>query len=111
MLHILQQSHQVMQEDELELILLAQQVRYNDRGREVIENIYASVFGAEDALGHQLPAVRMLWLYALWSPTAEMSFYRCGKPCDTLDVRYVVPADGTLKDYQVTYRQVDLLKW
>ena len=89
---------------------------YNDRGREVIENVYASVFGAEDALvRHQITCgthALALCLYGILRPGDELLSIT-GKPYDTLDEVIGIrgaSGTGTLKDYQVTYRQVDLLE-
>ena len=50
---------------------------YNDRGREVLEKVYAAAFGAEDALvRHQITCgthALALCLYGILGP--EMSFY------------------------------------
>lgn len=89
---------------------------YNDSGREKIEKIYAEVFGAEKALvrlsisaGTQAIAVA---LYACLRPGDEM-LAAFGKPYDTLDsvigIGYDSAADaGSLKDFGVSYRQVEL---
>lgn len=89
---------------------------YNDRGREVLENVYASAFGAEDALvRHQITCgthALALCLYGILRPGDELLSIT-GKPYDTLDEVIGIRGDsgtGTLKDYKVTYKQVDLLE-
>ena len=89
---------------------------YNDSGREKIEKIYAEVFGAEKALvrlsisaGTQAIAVA---LYACLRPGDEM-LAAFGKPYDTLDSVIGIGDDsaadaGSLKDFGVSYRQVEL---
>ncbi len=61
---------------------------YNDLGRDTLEAVYAATFHTEDA--------------ELLSPV--------GKPYDTLEeVIGIRPSKGSLAEYGVTYRQVDLL--
>lgn len=86
---------------------------YNDLGRDTLEDVYASVFHTESALvrpnlisgthalhvalsGNLLPGDELL------SPV--------GKPYDTLEeVIGIRESAGSLKEYGVIYRQVDLL--
>lgn len=89
---------------------------YNDRGREVLENVYAKAFGAEDALvRHQITCgthALALCLYGILRPGDELLSIT-GKPYDTLDEVIGIRGEagtGSLKDYGVTYRQVDLLE-
>ncbi|AGI39587.1 cystathionine beta-lyase [Thermoclostridium stercorarium subsp. stercorarium DSM 8532] len=89
---------------------------YNDRGREVLENVYAMAFGAEDALvRHQITCgthALALCLYGILRPDDELLSIT-GKPYDTLDEVIGIRGEvgtGSLKDYGVTYRQVDLLE-
>jgi len=89
---------------------------YNDRGREVLENVYAAAFGAEDALvRHQITCgthALALCLYGILWPGDELLAIT-GKPYDTLDEVIGIRGEsgtGSLKDYGVTYRQVDLLE-
>lgn len=86
---------------------------YNDLGRETLEAVYASVFHAEDALvraqitcgTHALA----LALSANLRPGDEI-LSPVGKPYDTLEsVIGITPAKGSLKEFGVTYSQVDLL--
>ncbi len=86
---------------------------YNDLGREGLEAVYADVFGAEDALvrpqltcGTHALAVA---LAANLRPGDEL-LSPVGKPYDTLEeVIGIRPSRGSLAEYDVTYRQVDLL--
>ncbi len=87
---------------------------YNDRGREVLEEVYATTFGAEDALvRHQITCgshALALCLYGLLRPGDELLSVT-GKPYDTLDEVIGLrgaPGAGSLAEYGITYRQVDL---
>lgn len=86
---------------------------YNDLGRETLEKVYANVFHTEDALvrpqitcgTHALA----LALSANLRPGDEMISIS-GKPYDTLEeVIGIRPSCGSLAEYGVTYRQVELL--
>ncbi|HAN09837.1 MAG TPA: hypothetical protein DCP90_04405 [Clostridiales bacterium] len=86
---------------------------YNDAGRDIIESIYADVFKTESALvrsqmvcgTHALSVA----LSANLKPGDEM-LCPVGKPYDTLaSVIGTNGARGSLIEYGVTYRQVDLL--
>ena len=86
---------------------------YNDNGRETLEQIYASVFETEDALVRpQITCGTHALALALMSnlrPGDEL-LSPVGKPYDTLEeVIGIRPAKGSLKEYGITYRQVDLL--
>lgn len=86
---------------------------YNDLGREGLEALYASVFGAEDALVRpQLTCGTHALAVALASnlrPGDEL-LSPVGKPYDTLEeVIGIRPSKGSLAEYGVSYRQVDLL--
>lgn len=85
---------------------------YNDAGREGLEKVYADTFHTEDALvrpqitcgTHALA----LALSANLRPGDEMISIS-GKPYDTLEeVIGIRPSRGSLAEYGVTYRQVDL---
>ncbi len=86
---------------------------YNDLGRETLEAVYASVFHTEDALvraqitcGTHALALAMS---ANLRPGDEI-LSPVGKPYDTLEqVIGITPAMGSLAEYGITYRQVDLL--
>ena len=89
---------------------------YNDRGREVLEQVYAEVFKAEDALvRHQITCgthALALCLYGVLRPGDELLSVT-GKPYDTLEEIIGMRGEagnGSLKDYGVSYRQVELLE-
>jgi cystathionine beta-lyase family protein involved in aluminum resistance len=86
---------------------------YNDLGRETLEQVYAACFHTEDALvrpqitcgTHALA----LALSANLRPGDEL-LSPAGKPYDTMEeVIGIRPSRGSLAEYGVTYRQVDLL--
>lgn len=86
---------------------------YNDLGRETLEQVYASVFHTEDALVRpQITCGTHALALALMSnlrPGDEM-LSASGKPYDTLEeVIGIRPSKGSLAEYGVTYKQVDLL--
>ena len=87
---------------------------YDDRGREVLESVFASVFKAEDALVRQQIATGThaiaLCLYGNLRPGDELLSIT-GAPYDTfLEVIGVRGSgQGSLKEYGTSYRQVDLL--
>lgn len=86
---------------------------YNDLGREALEAIYADVFHTEDALVRpQITCGTHALNVALSSnlrPGDEL-LSPVGKPYDTLEeVIGIRPSKGSLKEYGITYRQVDLL--
>lgn len=89
---------------------------YNDRGREILEQVYAEVFKAEDALvRHQITCgthALALCLYGVLRPGDELLSVT-GKPYDTLEEIIGIRGEagnGSLKDYGVSYRQVELLE-
>lgn len=88
---------------------------YNDRGREILEAVYASVFKAEDALvRHQIVAGTQaiaLCLYGNLRPGDELLSVT-GKPYDTLEEVIGIRGEGagSLKDFGIGYRQLDLLE-
>lgn len=86
---------------------------YNDDGRDAIERVYADVFHTEDALvrphitcgTHALTVA----LSGNLRPGDEL-LSPVGEPYDTLQgVIGIRPERGSLTEYGVTYRQVDLL--
>ena len=86
---------------------------YDDIGRDVIEKIYAEIFGAEDALvrsqfisgSHALTVA----LFAYLRPGDTMLSIS-GLPYDTLhEVIGIVPNDSSLKSLGVNYEQIDLI--
>lgn len=85
---------------------------YNDLGRDTLESVYADVFHTESALvrsqitcgTHALT----LAMAANLRPGDEI-LSPVGKPYDTLEqVIGIVPAPGSLSEYGITYRQVEL---
>ena len=86
---------------------------YNDLGRDVLEEVYAKTFRGEDALVRPQVMSGTHALHIALSgnlrPGDEL-LSPVGKPYDTLDeVIGIRDAVGSLKEYGVTYRQVDLL--
>ncbi len=86
---------------------------YNDIGRDTLEAVYAKVFHTEDALVRpQITCGTHALALALMSnlrPGDEL-LSPVGKPYDTLEeVIGIRPSKGSLAEYGVTYRQVDLL--
>ncbi|HLR75561.1 MAG TPA: methionine gamma-lyase family protein [Virgibacillus sp.] len=87
---------------------------YDDAGREGLEAVYAETFGGEDALvrpqivsgTHAISTT----LYSLLRPGDEL-IYMTGRPYDTLEEVIGLRGDspGSLKDYDVSYNEVDLL--
>lgn len=85
---------------------------YNDLGRELIEQIYADVFRAEAGLVRpQLISgthALTVSLFGSLRPGDELLSV-AGKPYDTLDsVIGIVPQNGSLAEFGVTYAQADL---
>ncbi|MDF2594446.1 MAG: aluminum resistance family protein [Clostridia bacterium] len=85
---------------------------YNDLGREVVEQIYADVFRAEAGLVRpQLISGTHALTVALFGnlrPGDELLSV-VGKPYDTLEgVIGIRPTRGSLKEYGINYKQVDL---
>ena len=87
---------------------------YDDRGREVLDRVYADVFMAEDALvRHQIVAgthALALCMYGNLRPGDELLSIT-GKPYDTLEevIGIRSKGEGSLSEYGVSYRQIDLL--
>nr|WP_330369960.1 aminotransferase class V-fold PLP-dependent enzyme [Butyrivibrio sp. NC2002] len=87
---------------------------YNDIGRDKLEAVYASIFHTEDALVRpQITCGTHALALALMSnlrPGDEL-LAPAGKPYDTLEeVIGIRPSKGSLAEYGVTYRQVDLFE-
>lgn len=87
---------------------------YNDQGRDTLEEVYADTFHTEAALvrpqitcgTHALA----LALSANLRPGDEL-LSPVGKPYDTLEeVIGIRPSKGSLAEYGITYRQVELLE-
>lgn len=85
---------------------------YNDGGREALEAVYADIFHTEAALvrpqltcgTHALTVA----LSAILRPGDEL-YSPVGKPYDTLEgVIGITEQKGSLKEFQITYRQTDL---
>ena len=86
---------------------------YNDDGRDTLEEVYAAAFHTEAALVRpQITCGTHALALALFSnlrPGDEL-LYISGKPYDTLEeVIGIRPSNGSLAEYGITYRQVDLL--
>ena len=86
---------------------------YSDLGCETLEKVYAACFKGEDALVRpQITCGTHALALALMSnlrPGDEL-LSPVGKPYDTLEeVIGIRPSKGSLAEYGVTYRQVDLL--
>lgn len=86
---------------------------YNDLGRDTLEKVYASVFHTEDALVR--PQI-ICGTHALYTALAgnlrpgDELLSPVGKPYDTLEeVIGIRSSKGSLKEYGISYRQVDLL--
>ena len=87
---------------------------YNDIGRDTLEAVYASVFHTEDALVRpQITCGTHALALALMSnlrPGDEL-LSPVGKPYDTLEeVIGIRDSKGSLKEYGISYKQVDLLE-
>ena len=87
---------------------------YNDMGRDTLEEVYAHIFHAEDALVRpQITCGTHALALALMSnlrPGDEI-LSPVGKPYDTLEeVIGIRPSKGSLAEYGITYAQVDLLE-
>lgn len=86
---------------------------YNDLGRDILEKVYADIFHTEDALVRpQITCGTHALALALLSnlrPGDEL-LSPVGKPYDTLEeVIGIRPSRGSLKEYGISYSQVDLL--
>ncbi|MFS0855329.1 aminotransferase class I/II-fold pyridoxal phosphate-dependent enzyme [Paenibacillus taichungensis] len=88
---------------------------YNDRGREVLDEVYADVFGAEAALvrPHFASGTHTIAtaLFGVLRPGDEL-LYITGKPYDTLHKVIGKPGDGTgsLRDFGIGYQETALLE-
>ncbi|MFC5648417.1 aminotransferase class I/II-fold pyridoxal phosphate-dependent enzyme [Paenibacillus solisilvae] len=86
---------------------------YNDRGREVLDLVYADIMGAEAALvrPHFVSGTHTIGcaLFGLLRPGDEL-LYITGRPYDTLHKVIGKPGDGTgsLQDFGITYTEVPL---
>ncbi len=87
---------------------------YDDRGRETLDAIYADLFGAEAAfVRHSIvngTQALTIGLFGLLRP-GDVMLSAAGKPYDTLEEVIGItgnPGDGSLRDFGVDYRQIDL---
>lgn len=87
---------------------------YDDRGREVLDRIYADVFGAQAAfVRHQIvngTQALTIGLFGLLRP-GDIMLSVAGKPYDTLEEvigMHGANGDGSLADFGVSYRQTEL---
>ena len=85
---------------------------YNDYGREVLERVYADTFHTEACLVRPQIAcgthALAIALFGNLRPGDEI-LAPAGKPYDTLEeVIGIRPSKGSLAEYGITYRQVDL---
>lgn len=88
---------------------------YDDLGRDALDQVYAEVFGAEDALvrHHIVSGTQAIasCLYGVLRPGDTMVSV-AGRPYDTMEEVIGLrgePDCGSLKDFGVKYQQVDLL--
>ncbi len=87
---------------------------YDDRGREILDSVYADVFKAEAALvRHQIVSgtqALAICMYGVLRPGDELLSVT-GKPYDTLEevIGIRETGGGSLKEFGISYRQVDLL--
>jgi cystathionine beta-lyase family protein involved in aluminum resistance len=89
---------------------------YDDIGRDSLDKVYADAFGAEDAL---VRANFISGTHALSTAlfgvlrTGDTMVSITGKPYDTLEEVIGISGkegNGSLKDYKIDYKQVDLLE-
>lgn len=87
---------------------------YDDRGREVLDAVWAQVFGAEDALVRHFMIsgthALTIALFAACRPGGRLLSVT-GKPYDTLHEVIGIRGEGSgsLREYGVTYDELDLL--
>ncbi len=87
---------------------------YDDRGREVLEQVWADVMGAEAAVVRQTiisgTHALSIGLFGILRP-GDVMYSVAGKPYDTLEEVIGLsgtPGDGSLRDFGVDYEQTDL---
>lgn len=87
---------------------------YDDKGRDTLEKIYASVFGCEAALVRQQITcgthALAIGLFGLLRP-GDVMLSVTGKPYDTLDEVIGLsgePGNGSLSDFGVKYEQINM---
>lgn len=88
---------------------------YDDRGRDVLDRIWADVMGAEAAfVRHQIvngTQALTIGLFGLLRP-GDLMCSVAGKPYDTLEEVIGIqgePGNGSLADFGVRYKQIELL--
>ncbi len=86
---------------------------YGDRGREVIDRVFADIVGAEDALvRHNFTCGTHTLAVALYGMLRPGDIMLCvtGTPYDTIHSVIGIDGkgDGSLSDYGIIYKQVDL---
>ncbi len=89
---------------------------YNDIGRDTLDSVYADAFGAEDALvranivsGTHALSTALFGVLRTGDTMAAVT----GKPYDTLEEVIGIAGEagnGSLKDFGIKYRQIDLLE-
>ena len=89
---------------------------YDDRGRDVLDRVWADVMGAEAAfVRHSIvngTQALTIGLFGLLRP-GDIMFSIAGKPYDTLDEvigNSGTAGNGSLRDFGVEYRQADLFE-
>ncbi len=87
---------------------------YDDRGREVLDELWADVMGAEAAIvRHSIVSgthALTIGLFGILRP-GDIMYSVAGKPYDTLEEVIGIcgnPGDGSLRDFGVDYLQTDL---
>lgn len=86
---------------------------YDDRGRDVLDEVYAGIFKAEDALvRHNIVSgtqALALCMFGILRPGDEMLSVT-GKPYDTLEEVVGIRGEGggSLREFGVTFKQADL---
>ena len=87
---------------------------YDDRGREVLEQVWADVMGAEAAVVRQTiisgTHALSIGLFGILRP-GDVMYSVAGKPYDTLEEVIGLsgtPGNGSLRDFGVDYDQTDL---
>ncbi|NLV37165.1 MAG: hypothetical protein GXY17_10885 [Clostridiaceae bacterium] len=88
---------------------------YDDRGREVLDEVYATIFKAESALvRHQIVSGTQALAVSLFGNLrpGDTLLSVTGKPYDTLEEVIGIRGEGagSLKDFGIKYRQVELLE-
>lgn len=87
---------------------------YDDRGREILDQVFAQVVGAEDSLvRHNFVSGTHALTVALFGVLRPGDEFVCvsGTPYDTIQsvIGFSGNGQGTLKDYGITYSQIDFI--